>query len=39
MTYDDDVSFDTLREAVEHLHSVPASYVETVEVDERFNGG
>jgi hypothetical protein len=34
----DDVSVDELREAVEHMHGVPASYVETVEVDERFNG-
>ncbi|MGO9835640.1 MAG: hypothetical protein ACLP1X_15650 [Polyangiaceae bacterium] len=35
---DDDVSVDELREAVEHLHGVPARFVETVEVDERFNG-
>jgi hypothetical protein len=35
---DDDVSIDELREAVEHMHGVPARYVETVEVDERFNG-
>lgn len=34
----DDVSLDELREAVEHLHGVPARYVEAVEVDERFNG-
>jgi hypothetical protein len=33
---DDDVSIDELREAVEHMHGVPARYVETVEVDERF---
>jgi hypothetical protein len=32
---DDDVSIDELREAVEHMHGVPARYVETVEVDER----
>lgn len=35
---DDDVSVDELREAVEHMHGVPATYLETVEVDERFNG-
>jgi hypothetical protein len=35
---DDDVSIDELREAVEHMHGVPATYVETVEVDERFQG-
>ena len=35
---DDDVSIDELRQAVEYLHEVPASYVETVEVDERLNG-
>jgi hypothetical protein len=35
---DDDVSIDELREAVEHMHGVAARYVETVEVDERFNG-
>jgi hypothetical protein len=35
---DDDVSIDELREAVEHLHGVPARYVETVAVDERFKG-
>ena len=35
---DDDVSIDELREAVEYLHGVPARYVETVEVDERFKG-
>lgn len=35
---DDDVSIDELREAVEHMHGVPASYVESVEVDERFQG-
>jgi hypothetical protein len=35
---DDDVSIDELREAVEHLHGVPATYLETVEVDERFQG-
>ena len=34
----DDVSIDELRQAVEHMHGVPASYVETVEVDERFQG-
>jgi hypothetical protein len=35
---DDDVSVDELREAVEHLHGVPARFLEAVEVDERFNG-
>jgi hypothetical protein len=35
---DDDVSIDELREAVEHMHGVPARYLETVEVDERFQG-
>ena len=35
---DDDVSIDELREAVEHLHGVPATFVKAVEVDERFNG-
>jgi hypothetical protein len=35
---DEDVSIDELREAVEHLHGVPARFIETVEVDERFNG-
>ena len=32
---DDDVSLDELREAVEHMHGVPARFVEAVEVDER----
>jgi hypothetical protein len=31
----DDVSINELRQAVEHLHGVPAGYIETVEVDER----
>src|SRR5580698_752925 len=35
---DDDVSIDELQKAVEHMHGVPARFVETVEVDERFNG-
>jgi len=35
---DDDVSVDELREAVEHMHGVPARFVEAVEIDERFNG-
>ena len=35
---DNDVSVDELREAVEHMHGVPARFVEAVEVDERFNG-
>ena len=38
LAMDDDVSVDELREAVEHMHGVPANYVETIEVDERFNG-
>jgi hypothetical protein len=28
MTLDDDVSIDELRESVEHLHGVPARFVE-----------
>lgn len=35
---DDDVSIDELRQAVEHMHGVPATYVESVDVDERFQG-
>ena len=35
---DDDVSIDELRQAVEHLHGVPAKFIEAVEVDKRFNG-
>jgi hypothetical protein len=35
---DDDVSVDELREAVEHMHGVPARFIEAVEVDERFEG-
>ena len=35
---DDDVSTDELREWVEYLHGVPASFIEAVEVDERFDG-
>jgi hypothetical protein len=35
---DDDVSIDELREVVEHIHGVPARFVEVVEVDERFQG-
>jgi hypothetical protein len=31
----DDVSIDELREAVERQHDVPATFVESVEVDER----
>jgi hypothetical protein len=38
MTMDDDVSIDELREAVEHMHGVPARFVEAVEVDERHEG-
>jgi hypothetical protein len=34
----DDVPVDELREAVEHMHGVPARFVEAVEVDERFQG-
>jgi hypothetical protein len=35
---DDDISVEELREAVEHMHGVPAKFVESVDVDERFNG-
>jgi len=35
---DDEVSIEELQKAVEHLHGVPASFVEAVDVDERFNG-
>jgi len=35
---DDDVSIDELRQAVEHMHGVPARFVESVEVDERHEG-
>ncbi len=35
---DDDVSTAELQKAVEHMHGVPAIYVESVDVDERFNG-
>ena len=35
---DDEVSIDELREAVEHMHGVPATFVESVDVDERFQG-
>jgi len=35
---DDDVSIDELREAVEHVHGVPARFVEAVEVGECFRG-
>ena len=35
---DDDVSIDELQKAVEHMHGVPARFIEAVEVDERFNG-
>jgi len=35
---DDDVSNEELQAAVEHMHGVPARFVESVDVDERFNG-
>ena len=35
---DDEVSTEELQKAVEHLHGVPATFVEAVEVDERFQG-
>jgi hypothetical protein len=35
---DDDVSIDELQKAVEHMHGVPARFIEAVDVDERFNG-
>lgn len=35
---DDDVSIEELQKAVEHLHGVPAKFIEAVEVDERFDG-
>jgi hypothetical protein len=31
---DDDVAIDELREAVEHMHGVPATFVEAVAVDD-----
>ncbi len=31
----DDVSIEELQKAVEHMHGVPARFVESVEVDER----
>ena len=35
---DDGVSVDELRRAIARMHDVPARFVETVEVDERFEG-
>jgi hypothetical protein len=35
---DDDVSVDELREAVEHMHGVKATFLKAEEVDERFEG-
>jgi hypothetical protein len=35
---DDDVSIDELKEWVEYLHGVPATFIEAVEVDERLDG-
>src|SRR5579862_8138468 len=35
---DDDVSIAELQKAVEHMHGVPARFVEAVEVDERHEG-
>jgi hypothetical protein len=34
----DDVSITELQKAVEHMHGVPARFVEAVEVDERHEG-
>ena len=34
----DDVSIEELQKAVEHMHGVPARFLEAVEVDERFKG-
>ena len=34
----DDVSIAELQKAVEHMHGVPARFVESVEVDERHEG-
>jgi hypothetical protein len=35
---DNDVSIEELQKAVEHMHGVPARFVESVEVDERHEG-
>jgi hypothetical protein len=35
---DNDVSNQELQNMVEHMHGVPARFVEAVEVDERFQG-
>jgi hypothetical protein len=35
---DDDVSIAALQTAVEHMQGVPARFVESVEVDERYEG-
>lgn len=37
-TMDDDVSIDELKKAVEHMHGVPARFVEAVEVREEHEG-
>jgi hypothetical protein len=37
-TADTDVSIEELQKAVEHMHGVPARFVESVEVDERHEG-
>jgi hypothetical protein len=34
----DDVSIAELQKAIEHMHGVPARFVEAVEVDERHEG-
>lgn len=36
---DDEVPVDELRQVVEQLHGVPATFVEIAEVDETFDGG
>jgi hypothetical protein len=38
LTMSDDVSIEELQKAVEHMHGVPARFVEAVEVDERHEG-
>jgi hypothetical protein len=36
---DDDVSIDELRDAVEHMHGVPARFVDAIEVHETLPDG
>jgi len=35
---DNDVSIEELQQAVEHMHGVPARFLEAVEVSETFKG-